>query len=97
MSMTPHAPEVDLHKAMIDPGATFKAPEDVRDHPSLSRDKKIEILKRWQYDAAEDDVAEEEGMATASASLTRRIMLSLNSISTEHGNSPSPPTKHGAR
>lgn len=46
------------------PAATFKRPEDVCDDSRLSRAEKIKVLQRWEYDAREMEVAEEENMAS---------------------------------
>lgn len=103
MSLTPDAPPIDLRKAMADPGATFAAPENVRDHPQLSNTQKVEILKQWEYDVAEADVAEEEGMSKGgsyskegSNNLRRRIILSLRAITGDDHPKTEAPTKHGS-
>jgi len=82
--------------AMEDPTSVFAAPEEVRDHPELTRDEKIEILRRWQYDAVELGVAVEEGMPGEDDGMLRRIMLALGAlagpIDVEH---LSPTKQHG--
>lgn len=70
----------DLDRAMLDPSAVFASPEAVRDHAGLSRAQKIEILQRWQYDAADISVAVEEGMPGAEETLLRRITLALQDL-----------------
>jgi hypothetical protein len=64
---------VDLAKARLDPGAVFASPETLRDHPDLDRDQKVELLRRWAYDARELSTAEEEGMGGGEGSLLDRI------------------------
>ncbi len=54
--------DIDLERAQLDPTAVFPSPEAVVEHPRLSREQKIDILKRWKYDACELEVAEEENM-----------------------------------
>ncbi len=55
---------IDVSKAMLDPTMVFEDPMDVVATDALTRDQKIEILRRWEYDARELEVAEEEaGMA----------------------------------
>ncbi len=44
---------VDLRKAMLNPTAVFRGPEDVLQRDELTREQKIEILRRWEYDALE--------------------------------------------
>ena len=46
-------PSIDMEKAIIDPGSVFSTPEDVEGHTDLTQEEKIEILRRWEYDAAE--------------------------------------------
>jgi hypothetical protein len=56
--MTPEQRE----KAKLDPQEVFEAPEAVLDVADLTTEQKIEILLRWEYNAAEEAVATEEGM-----------------------------------
>jgi hypothetical protein len=53
---------VDVEKALVDPALVFKTPEEVLADSELSREQKIKILRRWEYDVRELQVAEEEGM-----------------------------------
>jgi hypothetical protein len=45
-------------------------------------EQKLEILRRWAYDASEVAVAEEEGMVGAENDLLRRILLALEQLPT---------------
>lgn len=71
---------VNMDQALLDPGSIFKAPEDVLSHAALAREQKIEILRRWEYDAAEMCVAIEEGMPGDESGLLGRILLALNQL-----------------
>jgi len=73
-------PEIDIEKALLDPSSVFEAPEDILTNQALASDQKIEILRRWEYDAAEVSVAVEEGMPGDDASLLRRIILALDEL-----------------
>lgn len=53
---------VDVEKALLDPGLVFKTPQELLANDELSREQKIEILRRWEYDARQLQVAEEESM-----------------------------------
>ena len=53
---------MDFEKAQLNPTAVFKSPEEVVSSQELSRQQKIEILRRWEQDATLMEVAEEEGM-----------------------------------
>ncbi len=65
---------VDLDKALFDPASVFKAPEDILNSHELSREQKIEILRRWEYDARELEVAEEESMVGSMPDMLDQIM-----------------------
>jgi len=66
-----------LDQALRDPESIFENPEAVAEHPSLTLEQKIEILRSWEYDVAEVAVAEEEGMQGPENILLQRILLVL--------------------
>ena len=69
---------IDKQRALLDPGAVFATPEEVRDSPELTIAEKTDLLRRWAYDAAEVAVAVEEGMPEVpNNDLQRRIFLVL--------------------
>lgn len=53
---------IDVKKALLDPSAVFGEPDEVVESKLLSREQKIEILRRWEYDVRELQVADEESM-----------------------------------
>ena len=69
-----------MEQALLDPGSVFSSPEALLDHAALSREQKIEILRRWEYDAAEVAVAVEEGMPNGEDDLLRQILLALGRL-----------------
>ena len=73
-------PAIDIEKALLDPSSVFGAPEDILTNQAIASDQKIEILRRWEYDAAEVSVAVEEGMPGDDPSLLRRIILALDEL-----------------
>lgn len=87
------ANDIDFEAALLDPASVFAAPEDVLEAESLSREEKIEILRRWEYDASEIEVAEEEGMISGAPSLVQRIVVALNTLAGSVDMESSPPTK----
>jgi len=101
--MTKNPSELDREAALRSPGEVFASPEDVLEHAGLSREEKIEILRRWSYDAAELEVAEEEGMGGGEPSLNDRIHRCLHELDapleaetaglTKHGSVPAPPPR----
>jgi hypothetical protein len=87
--------KVDYEQALLDPSAVFDQPEDVLTCPALSRDQKIEILRRWTYDASEDCVATEEGMPDGNGDLLRRILVALDSLADVDMEHPGPTKQRG--
>lgn len=85
--------DVDLEKAFLDPGSMFATPEQLHDYPGLTREQKIEILRRWAYDASELAVAEEEGMVGGEPSHLARIVSALHALTDGYDVEHSPPTK----
>lgn len=83
-------------KALLDPADIFGAPEDVVEHPGLTREQKIEILRRWEYDVSEAAVAQEEGMAGETPPHLRRIAIALDGLGAGPRAGTASPTKHNA-
>lgn len=70
--------DFDLEQAKLDPGSVFSAPEDILEEPSLNKAQKIDLLKRWKYDAQRVLDSGSEGMAkNLENDLLRRIALAL--------------------
>ncbi len=87
---------IDLGKAMLDPTAVFCGPEDVLQRDELTREQKIEILRRWEYDALELQVADEENMGSEQSSdILDRVLQALRALNAGPDSEHSPPTKHG--
>jgi hypothetical protein len=89
--------QTEIEKALVDPGAVFGDPADVVDAQGLDQARKIEILRRWEYDARELQVAEEEGMQGGEnhGDLLDRVNRALHALGAEPGLDSSPPTKQG--
>lgn len=71
---------LDLDRALLDPSAVFRAPEEVIQHPALTRHQKIEILRRWAYDATELLIADDENMPPGEEPLLDRIHQALDTL-----------------
>ncbi len=85
---------IDVKKAMLDPTSVFKDPKDVVASDELNRDQKIEILRRWEYDARQLEVAEEEaGMAVRRPDMFDCVVQALHTLGAERDPERSPPTK----
>ncbi|GGB79061.1 hypothetical protein GCM10011352_00870 [Marinobacterium zhoushanense] len=86
---------MNIDQALMDPAQVFDEPGDVLEEASLSREEKIKILRRWEFDAREREVAEEENMAGVQDSRLGDILAALNRLGATDENSHSPPTKQG--
>ena len=85
---------IDLKKAMLAPTMVFKDPKDVVANVELTRDQKIEILRRWEYDARQLEVAEEEaGMAVRRPDMFDRVVQALHALDVKRDVEHTPPTK----
>ena len=85
---------IDVNKAMLDPTMVFEDPMDVVANDELTRDQKIEILRRWEYDARQLEVAEEEaGMAVRRPEMFDRVLQALHTLGVERDIDHTPPTK----
>lgn len=84
---------VDLARARLDPASAFDSPQAVLAHPDLSREQRIEILRRWEYDARELQVAEAENMGGGEAAHLDEILRALHSLDAEAEERA--PTQHG--
>lgn len=85
-----------LTQAMLDPASVFVSPMDIVGDERLANDEKIELLRRWEYDAREMQVADEEGFpAREPGSLLDTIIGALHRLGTGPDIEHSPPTKQG--
>jgi hypothetical protein len=82
--------------ALPDPTLASASPQEILDHPALTREQKIELLRSRQYDAAEIAVAEEEGMQGPENDPMQDILLALARLTEGQPDEPVAPTKqHG--
>ena len=66
---------------MLDPALVFRGPEDVLKRDELTREQKIEVLRRWKFDALQLQVAEEENMGSEQPSdLLDRVLRALHAL-----------------
>jgi hypothetical protein len=86
---------VDIDKALVDPALVFKAPEEILANNELSREQKIKILQRWEYDVRELQVAEEEGMEGPQPVTLDVVLRALRALGASPDTERSAPTKQG--
>jgi len=91
-----NASAIDINAALRDPAGVFSTPEDVTNHPGLTQEQKVEILRQWAYDASEAEVATDEGMPGGNNGLLQRILLALESMHADIGSGATAPTKQHA-
>ncbi len=85
---------IDVKTAMLDPTMVFEDPMDIVANDELTRDQKIEILRRWEYDARQLEIAEEEaGMAVRRPEMFDRVLQALHTLGVERDIEHTPPTK----
>jgi hypothetical protein len=85
-------------KALLNPAAAFTTPEQVVTSAELSREQKIEILHRWEYDTRQLEVAEEENMLSNSdqSDIRDEILRCLFDLGAGLDAARSAPTKQGS-
>lgn len=86
---------IDIEKALVDPAVVFKAPGEVVASTELSREQKIQILRRWEYDVRELQVAEEEGMEGPKPVTLDAVLGALRLLGAAADVEHSAPTKQG--
>ena len=84
-----------LEQALLDPQSVFETPHDVVKAPALKSSEKIEILRRWEYDVREVEVAEEENMQGPNGSKLRQVLEALHELGAGPELEHTPPTKQG--
>lgn len=86
---------MNIEKALLDPVSEFSSPVNVCSEQSLTRDQKIQILRRWEYDARELEVAEEENMGGGGPDILDEVLAALHQLNAEIDVEHFPPTKQG--
>ena len=85
---------IDMYLALLNPTRVFSEPQDVVSNKTLSDDQKIEILRRWEYDAHEMEVAEDEaGMAVRRPEMFDLVVKALHSLGFQRDMEHTPPTQ----
>jgi hypothetical protein len=86
---------INFNKALQDPGLAFKRPTEILQSKELSREQKIKLLRQWEYDVREIQVAEEENMAGPEPVTLSSIHEALSSLGVLRDTERSAPTKQG--
>ncbi|MFO7812132.1 MAG: hypothetical protein R6V21_04115 [Pelovirga sp.] len=64
-------------KSLINPADIYHDPNQVLQDESLTQEEKMKILKQWEYDARELEVAEEENMAGDAPSMLGEVLKAI--------------------
>jgi hypothetical protein len=87
----------EFEKALRDPGLVFKTPGEVTQKSDLSRDQKIQVLRRWEFDVRELQVAEEESMTGPKPVGLDAILAELRALGAAADLEHAAPTKQGGK
>ena len=71
---------IDIEKLILNPRKHFKDPEEVLGMSDLTKDQKIKILKSWEYDSRQLQVAEEENMQGPDDNLLNKVLIALREL-----------------
>lgn len=74
----------ELKQILLDPTMFYKKPDEVLSDNSLSKEQKLEVLKRWEYDAKELEVADDENMAASNngANILDEVLEAIKKLNT---------------
>jgi hypothetical protein len=86
---------MNLKRALDDPASVFAAPADVVRSEDVSREQKIQILRRWEYEARTLEVAQDENMMGGGGSRLAEVLDALHSLG-EQGSSGATNRQGGA-
>ncbi len=86
---------MDFEKAKLDPSSAFESPAAVCTASELDQAQKVEILRRWEYDARELQVAAEENMGEGPGQLLDDILAALKQLGADTATQNTAPTKQG--
>jgi hypothetical protein len=88
---------IDVKKALLDPSTVFRDPAEIVESHELSREQKIQILRRWEYDVRELQVADEESMTAPRPERVTldAVLQALRAVGAPADVERSAPTKQG--
>lgn len=86
----------EIDKALLDPAQVFESPGALAATTSIDKETRIELLRRWEYDAREIQVEEDESPSTTSTSnLLNEVLDALHQLGAQPELDKAPPTKQG--
>ncbi|MBD3773129.1 MAG: hypothetical protein IE921_06065 [Rhodobacteraceae bacterium] len=85
--------EEKIKTALVDPSAVFEHPVDVVTALGITDAVKIEILRRWEYDVREEEVAQGENMAGELPVMLSDVLDALHRLGAHADHGHSSPSK----
>ncbi|MFN2329467.1 MAG: hypothetical protein ABR612_11145 [Chromatocurvus sp.] len=84
-------------QALLDPMSVYSKPVQVLRDPDLSDEQKLRILRRWETDSRELQVAEDEGMIGGERDLYSEVLQAIHTVlpATQKDRLIEAPTKQG--
>ena len=83
-----------LENVLKNPSSVYRSPKEVVSDPDFDGKQKIKILRQWELDARELQVATEEGMTGGEDNHLREVREVLKNIDM-HDDDNNAPTKQG--
>ena len=80
---------VDYEEALKDPGRFFDMPDEVVNAAGLTREQKLEILKRWESDARQLMVASDENMPGGEPQQLQAVQNAMRALGADPHAGPS--------
>lgn len=75
----------DYEQALIDPMQIYSRPAEVLNDTRLSDEQKLTVLRSWEIDARELQVAEDEGMAGGEDDLFTEVLEAIHQLAPDAG------------
>jgi hypothetical protein len=69
-----------FEQALVNPASVFAKPNEVVSTPAFSRKQKIDVLRRWEYDARMLQMGDQEGKVDECEELLAEILESLHQL-----------------
>jgi hypothetical protein len=86
---------MDVEKKFDNPSLAFKRPAQVLQSKDLSWEQKINVLRQWEYDVRELQVADEESMTGPEPVSLAEVREALRALGVVGDPDQSGPTKQG--
>ncbi len=90
-------PTQDYEQALIDPLLVYSRPAEVLQDSKLSDEQKLTVLRRWESDSRELQVAEDEGMIGGEDDLFTEVIEAIHQLvpADDEASHVEAPTKQG--